>query len=196
MGQIQTTGASSSHVASGKASNLQGLAKLPVNDAKKHPASAAPQSMWRLAGNEGPEAVVLQGSASPALAFDGKGKDLPAAFAVHEQHISSGELQGMVTAAEGPERAPPTAAGGVLVGPASSSGSEYSAVVDLEESLREDSERVGSRRDTFRNSKEVLANVLASALLSAEARVGGRQSLHGGRGAHVSGPARRAGVTG
>jgi hypothetical protein len=74
----------------------------------------------------------------------------------------------MVTAAEGPERAPPTAAGGVLVGPASSSGSEYSAVVDLEESLREDGEKVGSRRDTFLNSEEVQANVLAPTLLSAD----------------------------
>ena len=185
MGQIQATGASSSPVASGKASNPQGLAEPLVNDAKEHPAPApAPQSMQRIAGHEGPKAVVLQESASPASAFGGKEKDLPDAFAVQEQHISSGELQGMVTAAEGPGRAPPTAVGGVLQGPASSSGSEYSAVVDLEESLREDSER------------EVLANVLASALLSAEARVGGRQSLHGGRGAHVSGPARRAGVSG
>ena len=169
MGQIQATGASSSPVASGKASNPQGLAEPLVNDAKEHPAPApAPQSMQRLAGHEGPKAVVLQESASPASAFGGKEKDLPDAFAVQEQHISSGELQGMVTAAEGPGRAPPTAAGGVLEGPASSSGSEYSAVVDLEESLRGDGEKVGSRRDTFLNSEEVQANVLAPTLLSAD----------------------------
>ena len=102
MGQIQATGASSSPVASGKASNPQGLAEPLVNDAKEHPAPApAPQSMQRLAGHEGPKAVVLQESASPASAFGGKRKDLPDALAVQEQHILSGELQGMMAAAEG-----------------------------------------------------------------------------------------------
>jgi hypothetical protein len=57
--------------------------------------------MWRLAKHEGPEVVVLQESASPASAFGGKRKDLPDALAVQEQHILSGELQGMMAAVEG-----------------------------------------------------------------------------------------------